>query len=114
MRKYTFIFSYLKKWKLLLLLFLVIFSSALTLLPPYIISYILDNGVVKSSTTTIVYSGLFLLFIYACSFLVNYFISQTLTKASNYFIADLKNDLFTQILKLPMEFFDKQQTGYIF
>lgn len=114
MRKYTFIFSYLKKWKLLLLLFLVIFSSALTLLPPYIISYILDNGVVKSSTTTIVYSGLFLLFIYACSFLVNYFISQTLTKASNYFIADLKNDLFTQILKLPMEFFDKKQTGYIF
>lgn len=26
----------------------------------------------------------------------------------------MKNDLFTKILKLPMEFFDKQQTGYIF
>lgn len=114
MKKYTFIFSYLKKWKLLLLLLLVIFSSGLTLLPPYIISYILDNGVVKSSIAIIIYSGLFLFFIYACSFLVNYFISQTLTKASNYFVADLKNDLFTQILKLPMEFFDKQQTGYIF
>ena len=114
MKKYTFIFSYLKKWKLLLLLLLVIFSSGLTLLPPYIISYILDNGVVKSSIAIIIYSGLFLFFIYVCSFLVNYFISQTLTKASNYFVADLKNDLFTQTLKLPMEFFDKQQTGYIF
>lgn len=38
---------------------------------------------------------------------------QTLTKLKSYFIADIKQDLFEQILKLPMEFFDKQPTGYV-
>ena len=114
MKKYSFLFSYFKKAKILSLFFLMIISSVLTLLPPYLVSYILDEGVVKTSIETIVYCSIFLVFIYICSFAVNYFISQNLTKTSSYFIADLKNDLFTKILKLPMEFFDKQQTGYIF
>lgn len=113
MKKYLFVFSYLKKKKMILLIFLMLFSSALTLFPPYITSFILDNGVAKTSEGTIIWGGVILICIYFGSFLVNYFISQTLTKTSSYFIADLKNDLFTQILKLPMEFFDNQQTGYI-
>ena len=114
MKKYSFLFSYFKKAKILSLFFLMIISSVLTLLPPYLVSYILDEGVAKTSIETITYCGIFLGFVYICSFAVNYFISQNLTKTSSYFIADLKNDLFTKILKLPMEFFDKQQTGYIF
>ena len=113
MKKYSFLLSYFKKGKMLSLIFLMIISSALTLFPPYIISYILDNGVITHSTKTIVYSGVCLTCVYIGSFLTNYFISQTLTKTSSYFIADLKNDLFTQILRLPMEFFDGQKTGYI-
>lgn len=88
----------------------MIISSVLTLLPPYLVSYILDEGVAKTSIETIAYCSIFLGFVYICSFAVNYFISQNLTKTSSYFIADLKNDLFTKILKLPMDFFDKQQT----
>lgn len=114
MKKYSFLFSYFKKAKILSLFFLMIISSVLTLLPPYLVSYILDEGVAKTSIETIAYCSIFLGFVYICSFAVNYFISQNLTKTSSYFIADLKNDLFTKILKLPMEFFDKQQTGYIF
>jgi len=91
----------------------MIFSSVLDLCPPYIISFILDKGVVKISPKIIIGGGVFLICIYVGSFAVNYFISQKLTKTSSYFIANLKNDLFTQILKLPMEFFDNQQTGYI-
>ena len=114
MKKYSFLFSYFKQAKILSLFFLMIISSVLTLLPPYLVSYILDEGVAKTSIETITYCSIFLGFVYICSFAVNYFISQNLTKTSSYFIADLKNDLFTKILKLPMEFFDKQQTGYIF
>lgn len=73
----------------------------------------MDKGVVKISPKIIIGGGVFLICIYVGSFAVNYFISQKLTKTSSYFIANLKNDLFTQILKLPMEFFDNQQTGYI-
>lgn len=114
MKKYSFLFSYFKKAKILSLFFMMIISSVLTLLPPYLVGYILDEGVAKTSIETITYCSIFLGFVYICSFAVNYFISQNLTKTSSYFIADLKNDLFTKILKLPMEFFDKQQTGYIF
>ena len=109
MKKYLFTLRYFKKKKMLSLVFLMIFSSVLALCPPYIISFILDNGVTKMLPKTIIVGGIFLVCIYAGSFAVNYFISQTLTKTSSYFIANLKNDLFTQILKLPMEFFDNQQ-----
>ena len=51
--------------------------------------------------------------VYIISFFANYLISQSLTRTSNYFVADIKNDLISKVLKLPMEFFDKQQTGYI-
>ncbi len=113
MKRYFFICSYFKKKKMILLILLMFISSVLALCPPYIISFILDNGVIKESKDTIIFGGVFLICIYAGSFLANYFISQTLTKTSSYFIADLKNDLFTQILTLPMEYFDNQQTGYI-
>ena len=113
MKKYLFAFTYLKKGKMMFFIVLMIISSFLALCPPYIISYILDNGVVKQFPNIIIGGGGLLVCIYVVSFAVNYFISQTLTKTSNYFIADLKNDLFTQILKLPMEFFDNKQTGYI-
>ena len=49
MKKYSFLFSYFKKAKILLLFFLMIISSILTLLPPYLVSYILDEGVAKTS-----------------------------------------------------------------
>ena len=113
MKKYFFVFTYLRKRRIIILVFLMLFSSLMALCPPYIISFILDNGVVKMSPNIIIGGGALLICIYVVSFVVNYFISQTLTKTSNYFIANLKNDLFTKILKLPMEFFDKQQTGYI-
>lgn len=113
MKKYTFLLSYIKKKKVFMLFILMILSSLMTLCPPYVTSYLLDNGVAKASVKTIIYSGLCLACIYIGSFLINFIISQSLTKISSYFIANLKNDLFTQILKLPMEFFDKQQTGYI-
>ena len=69
----------------------MLFSSLMALCPPYIISFILDNGVVKMSPNIIIGGGALLICIYVVSFVVNYFISQTLTKTSNYFIANLKN-----------------------
>ena len=81
---------------------------------PYLVSYILDEGVVKTSIETIIYCSIFLGFVYICSFAVNYFISQNLTKTSSYFIADLKNDLFTKILKLPMEFLTNNKQDIFF
>lgn len=96
MKKYSFLFSYFKKAKILSLFFLMIISSVLTLLPPYLVSYILDEGVAKTSIETIAYCSIFLGFVYICSFAVNYFISQNLTKTSSYFIADLKNGYYSQ------------------
>lgn len=113
MKKYSFIFSYFKKRNMIVLISMMLLASILSLCPPYIISYILDNGVVRASQGTIISGGIFLICIYVGIFFVHYFISQTLTRASSYFIADLKNDLFMRILKLPMEFFDNKQTGYV-
>ena len=113
MKKYSFIFSYFKKRNMIVLISMMLLASILSLCPPYMISYILDNGVVRASQGTIISGGIFLICIYVGIFFVHYFISQTLTRASSYFIADLKNDLFMRILKLPMEFFDNKQTGYV-
>lgn len=113
MKNYRFFVSYVKKKKIVSLILLMILASFFSLCPPYIISYLLDNGVVKFSTKTVICCGLCLICVYICSFSTGYLINQSLTKTSNYFIANLKNDLFTQVLKLPMEFFDQKQTGYI-
>lgn len=113
MKKYNYLLSYVKKKKVFMLVVLLIVSSFITLCPPYITKFLLDNGVANFSVETVVFGGICLVFVYIASFLINYSISQSLTRASNYFVADIKNDLFAQVLKLPMEFFDKKQTGYI-
>ena len=63
MKKYSFLFPYFKKAKILSLFFLMLISSILTLFPPYLVSYILDEGVVKTSIETIVYCSIFLVFV---------------------------------------------------
>ena len=83
MKKYSFLFSYFKKAKILSLFFLMIISSVLTLLPPYLVSYILDEGVVKTSIETIVYCSIFLVFIYICIYLVNTIFTFLLLKVPN-------------------------------
>lgn len=81
MKKYLFTLRYFKKRKMLSLVLLMIFSSVLALCPPYIISFILDNGVVKTSPKIIIGGGIFLVCIYVGNFAVNYFISQRVGNA---------------------------------
>jgi len=44
---------------------------------------------------------------------INYTCSLFFNTASSHFIAKLKEDLFRRVFKLPVEFFDKKQDGYI-
>ena len=102
-----------QKEKSLCVIALMLFSSFITLCPPFITRILLDYGIARLSIKTVLLSGICLLFVYIISFFANYLISQSLIRTSNYFVADIKNDLISKVLKLPMEFFDKQQTGYI-
>lgn len=113
MKKSAFLLSYIKKKNICILMLLMILSAVLGLCPPFITKFLLDNGIIKPSVKIVLCCGICLICIYSVSFLINYVISQSLTKTSTYYIADLKKDLFAQILKLPMEFFDKQQAGYV-
>ena len=113
MKNYGYLLSYFKRKKVCALFALMLFSSFITLCPPFITRILLDYGIARLSIKTVLLSGICLLFVYIISFFANYLISQSLIRTSNYFVADIKNDLISKVLKLPMEFFDKQQTGYI-
>ena len=55
MKKYNYLLSYVKKKKVFMLVVLLIVSSFITLCPPYITKFLLDNGVAIFSVETVVF-----------------------------------------------------------
>lgn len=113
MKKYKILLRGIKIGHVWLLLLLMAVSAVVALCPPLIAKLILDRGIMLRDSGTVIILGICLVATYIASFIINYAISQSLTRASTYFISDIKNMLFSHIMKLPMEFFDERQTGYI-
>jgi ATP-binding cassette subfamily B multidrug efflux pump len=109
------LWSYLsrKKGLLLLVFIMVVLSTGLGLLGPILIGKAIDDYIVARKTDGLLPFLLLLVFVYifyaAASFLQNFWMISIAQKT----VYTLRIDLFRQLHRLPIRYFDKRQYGEI-
>lgn len=100
--------------KMLIFLALVtILVSLIALLPPYLSKLLFDEGVTVGNVNRIIYYGLFAIVAYLFYFILGFASQAIFSIASNRFTVAVKNQALERLLRLPLEFIDKKQSGYL-
>lgn len=110
-----FLFGYMKHFtgRLVLATALLTVLSVLSILPAYIYQIAIDNGIMRQDYHYLLMMTALLGVIYLGKSVVNYAASVSYTRISQYILFEIHQDLLTRLLRLPISFFEKQQTGYI-
>lgn len=109
--------KYLKKYnkKLIAGFICIIFSNFFATIIPHIVQRAIDvltNSSNIANNKNLFFNYLFAILIFSIiSGIFRYYIRQTIIVASRLIENDLRNDLFTHIIKLPYTFFYKNSTG---
>lgn len=90
---------------------LLLFSTLLTLLGPLLIKHTIDYILPAKNLRSLLLIALCYLLIQIIVVLVRYFQQFQIAIIGERAIADLKNKVFNHIIRLPVEFFDKNPTG---
>jgi ABC-type bacteriocin/lantibiotic exporter with double-glycine peptidase domain len=103
-----------RTWHFLILM--ALFTAAtggIGLLSPYLGKLLVDRGITAEQPRMVVYFGLLILLSYLIGAALNTAGQLVSAAASNRFVLNLKSLVLTRLLKLPIEFFDKQRSGYL-
>ena len=106
--------SYLGRHKKMLLLvaLLVTVSAGANLLGTYMIRPVV-NGLATGDVSTLLKGVLLTALIFACGALAAFGYTQTMVKAAQQVVFDIRRDLFAHVQKLPLQFFDSRRHGDI-
>lgn len=106
---------YTKKFKknITISLFLLIILSVLTMIPGLLIKNIFDIGISKQNFNYVLLFGSLLAVVYVIKSVINYFSNFIFTKLSQNIILNIRTDISSKLLKLPMEFFNFHPSGYL-
>ncbi|HZW97923.1 MAG TPA: ABC transporter transmembrane domain-containing protein, partial [Bacillota bacterium] len=93
-----------------------VLTVASSLLAPYMVKYLLDNGLSEGTSMHVnfiilvlaAYFGIMLL-----SAVMRYFSSLLMQKAANEISMQMQLDVFSHVQKLPIEFFDQLPAGQV-
>ncbi|GAF13230.1 LOW QUALITY PROTEIN: lipid A export ATP-binding/permease protein MsbA [Bacillus sp. JCM 19045] len=109
------ILAYLGKRKpvLALVMVLVVASSLLTLVGPFLIGYSIDNYLLTMQFDGLGSVLLLLLASYIALSLATFFQNFIMVRVAQATVFEIRSDLFSQIQRLPIGFFDKRQHGDI-
>lgn len=107
------IWSYLAiyKTRLLLLFFMIVISSAMSLLGPFLVGITIDNFIEENEAVVFVWLLLGLLVTYIVQSLSLWLQNYWMIGVSQDTVFNMRADLFRQIHRLPVAFFDKRQLG---
>lgn len=110
-----FLFPYIKKnWKDFLKgSVLVLFISSITLPFPLLTKHIIDNVLPAKNFKMLHVIVLSILTLYIVKSLLTFLNNYFFTKLNQKITIDIKKDFFSNILRLPLSFFDNKQVGYI-
>lgn len=109
------------KWLLILAIFLSISSSFFSSIGPFLAGRAVDvisSGIVEGQPTNINFNGILfyvnlMIIFYVFSSIAAYILSIIMIKMSQNVIYKMRKDVFNKLVKLPTDFFDKNQTGDI-
>ncbi len=110
-----FILKYMKpRRKLFMVAFMLLaILSLVSLLPPYFTKLAFDEGIMKRNIILLTEYVLILAGLYILKSFLNYLNTMFFTLANQNSLFDIKKDLTNRILKLPVEFFSSNESGYI-
>ncbi|NVO09765.1 MAG: ABC transporter ATP-binding protein [Bacteroidales bacterium] len=105
--------KYLKPYwkKEVLILFLMALGSIASLASPYILKIIIDKVFPSKDFHLLVKVLLILFSINIARILVSFCSDYLFEWVSNHIMLDIRKDLFSHMIRLPMSFFDKNKTG---
>jgi ABC-type bacteriocin/lantibiotic exporter with double-glycine peptidase domain len=92
---------------------LMLAVSLLALPTPYIMKYIVDDIILAKEIKRLHLAIIILVVIQLVKLLTSFFTSYFFNLFNQEVLVRIKKDLFHRILKLPLSFFDKTQTGYL-
>ena len=102
-----------QKWNLVLCIVLSAFTTALSLVPTYITSMMVDEILPSRDMNKLLKVVIFLVVLYIVQYVVSGFRQYRLRLASDSIITGLKKDIFAKAQYLPMKFYDKTSTGAV-
>jgi len=94
----------------LALLFLVIFAFC-ELLGPYLIKIAIDSKIATGDMHGLLIITLIFLLVLIIQFIVNYMYQYLTQWLGQHIMYDIRNQIFTHVLKLPLSFFNKNPVG---
>src|SRR5690606_14547961 len=97
--------------QLILVLFMVFLSSGLGLLGPYLIGKTVDNYIAKYSGNMLVLILIVIGVVYFCFSLSSFLQNYWMIGISQRTVFTMRTQLFHQLHRLPIKFFDKRQHG---
>lgn len=101
------------KYEFFLIFFLSILFSLIELYSPYLLKNIVDNGFQEKDFRYILSVSAKLVMLYVVSSALNATISAIFSRVSIKVITNIKQDIYVNMLRYPISFFDKNKTGYI-
>ncbi|MDF2941822.1 MAG: transporter ATP-binding protein [Herbinix sp.] len=101
------------KYKLALIVFTFVLASLFSFLNPYIVKNIMDQGMANKDFRYICMLSLLLLLVYVCQQIINLFQAKLSIEVKNQFINDLMGKSFAKLMRLKLEYFNKNNTTEI-
>lgn len=98
---------------LIICLFLSVFTTGMSLIPPYITGYMVDDVLPNKNMKLLIEMILALLAVYLLQYSVTAVRSYLLRATGDKIAIDLKKDIYEKSQNLPMTFYDKTSTGSV-
>jgi len=98
---------------LVIIALITVLVSLIALLPPYLNKLLFDEGVMVGNVSRIVYYGSLALVAYFLMTLLQFASQALFSVTSNRFTVNVKEEALRRLLRMPLEFFDKQKSGYL-
>ncbi len=110
---FRFLLPYFLKYRSRIILggSLLLFSTLLSLVGPILLRRAIDISIKNGDIRGLIHTATFYLFLSFFAFFVSYYQQIQLATVGEKATADVKKDLFTHILSLPLSFFDQNPTG---
>ena len=107
------IWSYLSKdkTKVVLALACVVINTILTLLASYMIRPIINDILDNKGMSSLIQNLLFMFVVYVIAIGANYMQSRIMIYISEHSLEAMRNDLFTNMQKLPLRYYDSHHNG---
>lgn len=92
---------------------LMVMITLLALPGPYLMMYLVDDVFVAKNLEVLHAVILILLGIQLLRFIISLCMNYMFTRLNQSILVEMKKDMFHKIMKLPLSFFEKNQTGYL-